>query len=461
MKTGVCRSWRRKRRKIKMAVFYDVVYVELVDRIINVFINIPAYVVGPVTTFALMGVTLSIMYQGLDTIRGAGGANPILDVIAKSTRPMLVLMFAASLSAFQGTVRPFLEKDLLFFLINAGTAAGAPIVPGADVYETIFKALDTACNAQFDAINGMVTEAITHLDPIGFTLDPLYIGWPFKKNFYIIPALRPDASGFVALPFAGLLYILVIVTAVIVLFQAIFTTVALNFVLAFGPLFLAMYAFEKTEKYASHWLDSVLKYIFSFAVLLILFSIGAGLMTTEIESAVAAYVAAPTDIGALAENCYPSFIIGAAMAYIMSRADELAQDLIGGQASTGGGFQAAVAAGAAGAYKAVKGDKKNDQGDKDKDKGDKNKSKEKQQSSKDGKSGESQGSGGGSQASPSSSVLAASSSVQNSEQGSEGGESGGSEGSGSGSQSSPSSSVLDASSAVQNADLSQAASSAG
>ena len=100
-------------------VYTTVIYDGLVKPIIETLALVPQYVAAPVVNIILMGVTFSILWQGLELIRGAGGANPFLDVIAKSLRPMLVLMFAATASAYNENVRTFLQNDLLSFFLNA------------------------------------------------------------------------------------------------------------------------------------------------------------------------------------------------------------------------------------------------------------------------------------------------------------------------------------------------------
>ena len=79
-----------------MALFNDVIYNNVLAKIIATYEKIPPYIAAPVIDIILLGVILSITYQGLEVIRGAGGANPILDVIAKNMRPLFVLLFAAS-----------------------------------------------------------------------------------------------------------------------------------------------------------------------------------------------------------------------------------------------------------------------------------------------------------------------------------------------------------------------------
>jgi len=147
----------------------------------------------------------------------------------------------------------------------------------------------------------------------------------------------------------------IIVAAIVVCLQACLIVVAWNFVLAFGPIFLAMYAFEKTEKYALHWLESVLKYTFALIVLVVLYDIFATQLTTAVTGLKDTYLSATSDVGGYLKASLIPIAIGIVSAYILTRADQLAQDLIGGGISGSGGFAQSMAGRLTGAAKSVVG----------------------------------------------------------------------------------------------------------
>ncbi len=337
-----------------MAVFNDIIYTGVLDKIITTYEKIPPFIAAPVLNIILLGVVISITYQGLEVIRGAGGANPILDVVAKNMRPLFVLLFAASIQGYSDNIRPFIKDDIPDFFVNAVRSAGGLTVlpPTTDTNRTIFQSLDTNINNQLDQLKRISDEAKNHIFDITlswetwFTLFGVDVDLPFPDV---------DVTGIPALLIAGIIFLVIVAGAVIVCLQASFIVIAWNFVLAFGPIFLAMYAFEKTEKYALHWLESVLKYTFALIVLIILYTIFASQLTMAMITFANGYIAAPKNVGDFLQSALGPIAISIVSAYVLTRADQLAQDLIGGGVSGSGGFAQSMGGKMSGAAKTAAG----------------------------------------------------------------------------------------------------------
>ena len=325
-----------------MAVFNDIIYTQVLDKIITTYEKIPPFIAAPVLNIILLGVIISITYQGLEVIRGAGGANPILDVIAKNMRPLFILLFAASIQGYSDNIRPFIKQDLPEFFVDAvRSAGGLPVLPSnTNTNRLIFQSLDSNINDQLDQLKRIADEAKNHIFNIS-------LGWKTWFTLFGVDVELPfpdvDVTGIPALLIAGIIFIVIIAGAIIVSLQASFIVVAWNFVLAFGPIFLAMYAFEKTEKYALHWLESVLKYTFALIVLIILYTIFASQLTAAMITFANGYIAKPKEVGEFMQSALGPIVISIVAAYILTRADQLAQDLIGGGISGSGGFSQSMA----------------------------------------------------------------------------------------------------------------------
>jgi type IV secretory pathway VirB6-like protein len=337
-----------------MAVFNDIIYTNVLDKIITTYEKIPPFIAAPVLNIILLGVVISITYQGLEVIRGAGGANPILDVIAKNMRPLFVLLFAASIQGYSDNIRPFIKEDVPIFFVNAVESAGGLTVlpPTTNTNRAIFQSLDININTQLGQLKRIADEAKNHIFAISlgwqtwFTLFGVDVDFPFPDV---------DVTGIPALLIAGIIFLVIVAGAVIVCLQASFIVIAWNFVLAFGPIFLAMYAFEKTEKYALHWIESVLKYTFALIVLIILYTIFASQLTAAMIDFANRYIAAPKNVGDFLQSALSPIAISIVSAYILTKADQLAQDLIGGGISGSGGFAQSMGGRISGAAKSVVG----------------------------------------------------------------------------------------------------------
>ena len=332
-----------------MAVFEDIIFTQGIEKIINVFGAIPEFIAAPVINIILIGMVFSITYQGLEVIRGAGGANPILDVIAKSIRPMFVLIFAATFNGYSDNILPFFKIDLPELFITAANKAGGitSTNTGDDASRAVFQNLDTNIDAQMNKLKEIVNEAKNRIFKPSLTFGHTFT--IFGADVNITPIIDVDVSGIPVLLVTGLIFIVIIIGAILVCLQACFIVVAWNFVLSFGPIFVAMYAFEKTEKYAQHWLEGVLKYTFALIVLMILYSLFGNQLTLAIETLKAQYLKNPRDVAAYMTSALAPVVISIVAAYIVTKSDQLAQDLVGGGLSASGGFATSTGGAMAGA----------------------------------------------------------------------------------------------------------------
>ncbi len=337
-----------------MALFNDVIYNNVLAKIIATYEKIPPYIAAPVIDIILLGVILSITYQGLEVIRGAGGANPILDVIAKNMRPLFVLLFAASAQGYADNILPLIKEDLpQLFIAAVDKASGITTTLTNDYDRFIFISLDSNINDQLAELKKIVDIAKSYI----FKVDLVEKTWFTLFGVDIkFPTPDIDVTGIPALIIAGVIFLVIVIAAIIVCLQAAFIVIAWNFVLAFGPIFLAMYAFEKTEKYALHWFESALKYTFALIVLIVLYTIFASLLTAEMVTLANNYTDANhKDVGAFMQNAISPIVIAIVSVYILTRADQLAQDLIGGGVSGSGGFAQSMGGRISGAARSAAG----------------------------------------------------------------------------------------------------------
>lgn len=205
-------------------------------------------VVGWVTPVVLLGLTILILWHGMNVMRGAGGSMHLVDVFMKSMRAFLVVSLALAGGAYSTNVIGFIV-DLRTDLVNLFVAAP----PGSSSY------------AALDQSVGKATKALNDMMP-----------W-VQANSDILPLNLRGLLGLAAMALmVGCVVIYCLVSAV----NLLLIDVALTIIFAVGPLFVACFAFESTAKFFDAWLGGALKYVFTAVVVSAVLSIGNGVLAT-------------------------------------------------------------------------------------------------------------------------------------------------------------------------------------
>lgn len=191
--------------------------------------SVVAAVQGPI----LAALTIKLMWQGFNAIRGVGGRMVLVDAVFNSLRVILVWWVALSAGAYAANVQGFifdLRTDLTNLFVPAATDGYA-------------------------AIDQMMTKATEALSNI-------YL-WADDHISLVMPT---DFSGVVAI-FSG--FVMVACMAIFGLVSCVnllFVDLSLYFLVAIGPLFIACFAFQSTARFFDAWLGTVLKFVFMAAL---------------------------------------------------------------------------------------------------------------------------------------------------------------------------------------------------
>lgn len=207
--------------------------------------DLPGQLAAGVIPLIAAGVSLQVMFHGFAVIRGAGGSNHFLDVFAKAMRAFLVFALCLTGSAYVDEIRPIFEELQTSLTLYVSGGSG-----------NIYKELDDVMQAgisTFDAVHTMLYER-EHL-----SVEICVFGGCPGIHLDGVPAIILQAIvSFFILSFGifAFIDIQVISQSIVIL-------------LAFGPLFLAGFAFESTAKWAEGWLTSAVKYVMTAIVLLV------------------------------------------------------------------------------------------------------------------------------------------------------------------------------------------------
>jgi hypothetical protein len=95
--------------------------------------------------------------------------------------------------------------------------------------------------------------------------------------------------------------------------------------------------------------------MFALIVVIVLYNILAGQLTGEMTGFADQYVNNPTDVGAFMLKGMSPIVVSIIGAFLLTKAEHLAQDLVGGGSSGAGGFASSMSGQMSGAAKAVGG----------------------------------------------------------------------------------------------------------
>jgi type IV secretion system protein VirB6 len=258
-----------------------------------------------------------IMWQGFNIIRGQGGSFHFLDVFAKSLRVVLVLGIALADGAYMTNVVPFFVGDLdpagtqgglqaqLIGIFSGGSSTTSP-------FADIDKALSAGDTAFFAVLKWAEDKLIPHLYWIG-------ISWEL-------------GTGIAGLLVAGIMFLIIILLCILGFADLLVNYIALKLIFGLGPLFIACYAFEATQKFFDSWLSAVLKWVFYSVFLTVVINIA-----TTVLTYFATYVSTQTGASdsQVFEAMFGTICAMIALMMFFSKSATVAGDLTGG-IGTGG-----------------------------------------------------------------------------------------------------------------------------
>jgi type IV secretion system protein VirB6 len=213
----------------------------------------------------LVAHTISIFWHGFNIIRGQGGNFHLLDVFGKSLRVILVVGLAlADVTTFGTNITQFFVGDLnptgtqgglqqwLIEAFSKGTASANP-------FQDIDVALTAGEQAFFSVLSWAEYKLVPHLYWIG-------ISWDL-------------GTGIAGLLVAGIMFLIILALCILGFADLLVNYIALKLIFGLGPLFIACYAFEVTQKYFDSWMQAVLKWVFYNVFLVVVINIATTVLT--------------------------------------------------------------------------------------------------------------------------------------------------------------------------------------
>ncbi|WP_240141437.1 type IV secretion system protein [Nitrosomonas sp. HPC101] len=204
--------------------------------------DVPNMIITWVTPALVLGLTISIMWQGYKIVRGIGGQNHLLDVFFNSLRAFLIfsLCLAAGTYASNIMAMAYELRDGLTVLFS-GTEA--------NIYAQLDKVLFNASKAYKNILDYGLDHLVIRLGGSDFTGLPAIIGGAFTVGFIV-------------------LYTIVAAINMIII------DFSLAIMFALGPLFIACLSFQGTAQFFNTWLSSILKYIFTAVAITAIVGLG-------------------------------------------------------------------------------------------------------------------------------------------------------------------------------------------
>ena len=256
--------------------------------------EIPNILITWVTPVLVLGLTISIMWQGYKIVRGAGGQDHLLDVFFGSLRAFLVFSLCLASGAYSSTVMT------VAYELREGLTS-------------LFTSSDASVYAQLDKTLASTSTAFKKI--LDFGLDHINIGFS-----------STDMSGLVFIAGGSVMACAIWLYTFVAAIEMVIIDVSLAILLAVGPLFIAALAFTSTAQFFNTWMGSLLKYIFT--AMAIAAVVGLGLNIIQ-EFATRLTETAPETID------YVGMALGAAMSIGMlliltKKGAQIGADLSGG-----------------------------------------------------------------------------------------------------------------------------------
>jgi type IV secretion system protein VirB6 len=263
---------------------------------INFWSSIGNQLVAAVTGIVLTGATIQMMWHGFNVMRGAGGGNYVLELLAKSARVFLVMTLALAGSAYSdnvvGTITDL--RDGLTNLFNSNAVAGA----------SSYAALDASVDKATVALRNMLP-------------------WVSDNTNILVG----NFTGLIGLAGMALMVGLIVIYAGLSAVNFLLIDFGFQVIWAVGPLFVACFAFESTARFFDAWLGAALKYAFTAVVMSAVLGIGMGILDGYCTRLATATDASSVDFIAATVGAIGAMGV---LVVFSSRASEVAGNIVGG-----------------------------------------------------------------------------------------------------------------------------------
>ncbi|BBL36049.1 hypothetical protein Nstercoris_02328 (plasmid) [Nitrosomonas stercoris] len=258
--------------------------------------SIPNTLITWVTPVLLLGLTISIMWQGYKVIRGAGGQDHLLDVFFNSLRVFLIFSLCLVGGAYASNVMVIAHelREGLTGLFSSTTA-------------DIYTQLDTVLKDSANAYKKILDYSFEHLE-IGLT--------------------GSDLSGIVPLIGGSFMIGFIVLYVFVAAINMIVIDFSLAVFFALGPLFIACLAFQGTAQFFNTWLSGTLKYIFTAVVISAIVGLGLGVIEGY-ASVLSTH--APETLDYVSETLAAVLSVGI-LIYLTFKGAQVGADLAGGVA---------------------------------------------------------------------------------------------------------------------------------
>lgn len=248
-------------------------------------------------------LSLMLVWRALGIVRGVNANMAVLDSVLSTLRVVLVWYGALTAGSY--------STNVIGFLGDLRTSLSSAFVPGA--------------TSGYQALDGMLADGITSFKLI------------FSQSSQHMNILAMDFTGFLSAAGGALMLGCMVIFAIVAAFNLLFVDLAVMFLVAVGPLFVACFAFASTTRFFDAWLGACLKYIFTGVMVTAVASLAIGVMRNYASDL--AKMVDTWDVVAASFAC-----LGASGVLILfaSRAPGLAADITSGIAVHGLGLQSAA-----------------------------------------------------------------------------------------------------------------------
>ncbi|TAM46059.1 MAG: type IV secretion system protein [Burkholderiaceae bacterium] len=258
--------------------------------------EIPNTIITWVTPVLVLGLTISIMWQGYKIVRGAGGQDHLLDVFFSSMRVFLIFSLCMVGGTYATNVMAVAQE------LRDGLAG---LFTNTDA--NVYTQLDQTLKMSSDAFKGILDYGLEHFK-VGVT--------------------GSDLSGIVPIVAGAVMVGVVVLYAFFAAVELVLIDVSLAIMFSVGPLFLAALAFNGTASFFNTWLSNILKYIFTAVAIAAVIGLGLNIIRGFAELLTAQ---APETIDYVGQGIGAAISVGL-LIILTRKAAQIGADLSGGMA---------------------------------------------------------------------------------------------------------------------------------
>lgn len=192
-------------------------------------------------------LVIKVMIYGYEVLRGQVSQSVLLELVFKNIRPMMVISIALAGGAYAANIVPMIEelRTTLTSLFTQTHVANS------------YAALDMSMDRALQSFNYMTDYAWEKHVRIGLN--------------------ESDFTGLLTILCAVLMIVSLLLYSVIAAAQLLVIDVMLKVLLAIGPLFIAAFVFPATARFFDSWLATVLKYVVTAALIMLVVGVGNGI----------------------------------------------------------------------------------------------------------------------------------------------------------------------------------------